>query len=170
MKSATISKVGIGTHKPLVSSSNLLAATIPLQSKASIHLFWHRIIRAIGGFVVKGIMIGCMVLAFIAAVFYVLLGAGIITVPSLASKDWQHVLVYVAGGCYILGGLLILAKKRWLWIAGLVMNTLVMAFFFIMYRNNPAVMLSLPGLGTKIPQIILEVGLVYLIATYRKKK
>ncbi len=48
------------------------------------------------------------------------------------------------------------------------MNTLVMAIFFIMYRNNPAVIFSLPGLGTKIPQIILEVGLVYLIATYHR--
>jgi hypothetical protein len=130
----------------------------------------HPIIEATGGFVMKGIMVGCMVLAFIAAVFYVLLGAGIITVPSLASKDWQHTLVYVAAGCYILGGLLILAEKRWLWIVGLVMNTLVIAFFFIMYRNNPAVMLSLPGLATKIPQIILEAGLVYLIATYQRKK
>lgn len=59
----------------------------------------------------KGLMIGCMVLAFITAVFYLLLAAGIITVPSLASKDWQHVLIYVAAGCYILGGLLILAKN-----------------------------------------------------------
>ena len=118
--------------------------------------------------ITKGIMIGCMVLAFVTAVFYVLLAASIITVPSLASKDWQHVLIYVAGGCYILGGLMIMAKKRWLWIFGLVMNTLVMVFFFIMYRNNPAVIVSLPGLGTKIPQITLEAGLVYLIAAYHR--
>jgi hypothetical protein len=113
---------------------------------------------------VKGIMIGCMVLAFIIAVFYVLLGAGIFTVPSLESKEWQRTLIYVAAGCYLLGGLLILARKRWLWIIGLVMNTLVLAFFFILYRNNPAVMLSLPALGTKIPQVILEAGLIYLSA------
>ena len=113
----------------------------------------------------KGIMIGCMVLAFIAAVFYILLAAGIITVP-LAGDGSHRAIIYVAGGCYILGGLLILAKKRWLWIVGLVINTLVIAIFFMMYRNNPAVMLSLPGLGTKIPQIILDVGLIYLIATY----
>jgi len=118
----------------------------------------------------KGIMIGCMVLAFITAVFYILLGAGIITVSSLESKEWQRTLIYVAAGCYILGGLLILARKRWLWIIGLVMNTLVVAFFFIMYRNNPAVMLSLPGLATKIPQILLEVGLIYLIAKYQRNK
>ena len=119
---------------------------------------------------VKRIMIGCMVLAFIAAVFYILLASRVITASTLESKDWQHVLIYVAGGCYILGGLLILAKKRWLWIVGLVMNTLVMAFFFVMYSKNPAVILSLPGLGTKIPQILLEVGLVYLIATYKRNK
>lgn len=118
----------------------------------------------------KGIMIGCLILAFIVAVFYILLAAGITTVPSLESKDWQRTLVYVAAGCYMLGGLLILAKKRWLWIFGLVMNTLVVAFFFMMYRSNIAVMLSLPGLATKIPQIILEAGLIYLIAKYQRNK
>lgn len=35
MKSATIVKAGIGTHKPLVTSSNLVAATKPLKS--SVH-------------------------------------------------------------------------------------------------------------------------------------
>jgi hypothetical protein len=65
---------------------------------------------------VKGIMIGCVVLAFIVAVLYVLLAAGIISVPTLGSKDWQRTLIYVAAGCYVLGGLLILVKKRWLWI------------------------------------------------------
>ncbi|RPJ63011.1 MAG: hypothetical protein EHM12_03320 [Dehalococcoidia bacterium] len=114
----------------------------------------------------KAIVIGCMVLAFTVAVFYVLLGAGIITAPSLESKEWQRTLIYVAAGCYVLGGLLVLARKRWLWIIGLVMNTLVLVFFFIMYRNNPAVMLSLPGLATKLPQVILEAGLIYLTAAY----
>jgi hypothetical protein len=118
----------------------------------------------------KGIMISCMVLAFIAAVFYLLLGAGVITAGSLMGTTVTRAFIFVAGGCYILGGLLILMKKRWLWIIGLVMNTLVMAIFFIMYSGkNPAVIFSLPGLGTKIPQIILEVGLVYLIAAYHRK-
>jgi len=118
----------------------------------------------------KAIIVSCVVLALVTAAFYVLLAAGIITVPTLESKEWQRTLVYVVAGCYVLGGLLILAQKRWLWIIGLVMNTLVMAFFFIMYSKNPAVLFSLPALGTKIPQIILEVGLVYLIATYQRKK
>jgi len=117
----------------------------------------------------KGIMISCMVLAFIAAIFYLLLGAGVITAGSQMGTPVTRAFIIVAGGCYIFGGLLILAKKRWLWIIGIVMNTLVMAVFFIMYSKNPAVIFSLPGLGTKIPQIILEVGLVYLIATYQRR-
>jgi hypothetical protein len=120
--------------------------------------------------IIKGIVIGCVVLAFIAAVFYILLASRIITASTLESKDVYRVIMYVAAGCYILGGLLILAKKRWLWITGLAMNTLVMGFFFTRYIDNPAVIVSLPGLGTKIPQIMLEVGLIYLIATYHKDK
>ena len=118
----------------------------------------------------KAIMIGCMVLAFIAAAFYLLLGAGIITAGAMKGTDMTRAFIFVAAGCYILGGLLVLARKRWLWIVGLVMNTVVMGTFFIMYGGkNPAVIFSLPGLGTKIPQIILEAGLVYLIAVYHGK-
>jgi hypothetical protein len=117
----------------------------------------------------KNAIIGCLALAFIAAVFYFLLGAGVITVPSLSAADGPPGIVYIAAGCYALGGLLILLKKRWLWIIGLIMNTLVIAFFFMMYNQKPEIMFSLPGLGTKIAQILLEVGLIYLIATYRKK-
>ena len=111
----------------------------------------------------KGIMIGCMALAFIAAAFYLLLASGIITASTLTGTPVTRAFIFTAAGCYILGGLLILAKRRWLWIIGLVMNAVVMAFFFTMYSKNPAVILSLPGLGTKIPQIILEAGLIYLI-------
>ena len=115
-------------------------------------------------------MVGCMVLASIAAIFYVLLASRVITASTLESKDWQRVLVYIAGGGYMLGGLLILIQKRWLWIVGLVINTLVMVFFFVLYRNSPAVILSLPGLGTNIPQLLLEVGLVYLIVTHKTNR
>lgn len=117
----------------------------------------------------KNGLIICLVLAFIAAIFYFLMGAGVIRVPSLSAADAPPGIVYIAAGCYALGGLLILLKKRWLWIFGLIMNTLVIGIFFMMYNQKPEIMFSLPGLGTKIAQILLEVGLVYLIATYRKK-
>jgi hypothetical protein len=115
---------------------------------------------------VKGILIACLVLSLVAAAVYFLMGADVISVDSLNTADAPPGIVFVAGGCYVLGGLLILARKRWLWITGLVMNTLVMVIFFMMYSQKPDVIFSLPGLGTKIAQILLEAGLVYLITTY----
>ena len=117
----------------------------------------------------KRIMIVCLVLALFAAAVYFLMGAGVITVPTLSSEDAPAGIIYFAGGCYALGGLLILARKRRLWIFGLVMNATVIAFFFIMYNQKSDVIFSLAGLATKIPQILLEIGLVYLIANYNKK-
>jgi len=114
-------------------------------------------------------MVLCFVMAVIAAIFYFLTGAGIITVPSLSTESGPPAIVYIAGGCYVLGGLLIFTGKRWLWITGLVINTLVVGFFYIMYIQKPDIMLSLPGLGTKIAQILLEAGLIYLIVTYKRK-
>jgi hypothetical protein len=117
----------------------------------------------------KNTLIICLGLAFIAAIFYFLMGAHIISVPVLSAQKAPPGIVYIAGGCYVLGGLLILLRKRWLWIVGLVINTLVMVFFFTMYIQKPEVIFSLPGLGTKIAQILLEIGLVYLIIAYRGK-
>ena len=116
----------------------------------------------------KRIMIICLVLAIFAAVVYFLMATRTITVPTLSSEDKPAAIVYAAAGCYALGGLLILAKKRGLWIFGLAMNTLVIAVFFMMYNQKPDVMFSLAGMATKIPQILLEVGLVSLIVNYRK--
>jgi hypothetical protein len=119
----------------------------------------------------KGVMYICLVLSLAAAVFYFLMAAGIVTVPALKAEDSPRnvkTIVYAAAGCYVLGGLLILAGKRWLWTIGLVMNTLVMLVFFTMYAQKPEVITSLPGLGTKIAQILLEAGLVYLIINYKK--
>jgi hypothetical protein len=118
----------------------------------------------------KGAMLGCLVLALIAAAVYFLMGAGLITVPTLTTADAPPGIIYIAGGCYVIGGLLVLARKRWLWMVGLVMNTLVIVIFFMMYNQKPAIMFSLAGLATKIPQVLLEAGLVYLIATYKSQK
>jgi hypothetical protein len=58
---------------------------------------------------------------------------------------------------------LVLARLRWLWIAGAVMNALVMLFFFLMYLERPSVLLSPGGIMTKAAQLLLEVSLIYLI-------
>jgi hypothetical protein len=117
----------------------------------------------------KRIMIICLVLALVAATVYFLMAAGVISVPTLNSTDKPAAIVYTAAGCYALGGLLILTKKRWLWIFGLAMNTLVIGVFIMMYSQKSEVMFSVPGLATKISQILLEIGLVYLIAHFNKK-
>jgi hypothetical protein len=116
----------------------------------------------------KGVMIICLALAFIAAAVYLLMAAHVITIPRNMT-DAPKGIVYIAAGCYALGGLLIPLRKQWLWIFGLVMNTLVMAIFFMMYNQKPEIMFSLPGLATKLSQILLEAGLIYLVATYRRK-
>ena len=117
----------------------------------------------------KTINICLLGLAVVAAAFYLLLGFNVISVPTLNAEDAPPAITYVAAGCYIAGGLLILAGKRWLWIVGLVVNTMVIGIFFTMYSQQPQIMFSLPGLGTKVAQVLLEAGLVYLIFTYRKE-
>jgi hypothetical protein len=118
----------------------------------------------------KRIMILCLGLALISAAVYFLMGLDVISVAGVDKADAPPGIVFVAGGCYVLGGLLILSGKRWLWIIGLVMNTLVIAMFFAMYNQKPEVMVSLAGLATKIAQGLLEAGLVYMIATYRRNE
>jgi hypothetical protein len=79
------------------------------------------------------------------------------------------VIIYVAAGCYLLGGLLILLRNRWLLLFGAFINAMVILFFFNMYQSRPAVMFSPGGLVSKIAQILLEVVLIYVITrTWRK--
>ena len=73
--------------------------------------------------------------------------------------------MYVAAGGYLLGGLLILVRRRWLWIVGAVINALVILLFVMAYLNRPAVMFSPGGLITKAAQLLLEVVLLALIIT-----
>ena len=104
-------------------------------------------------------------LAATAALTYVLIGLGVLAVGDLATAEAPAVIVYVAAGGYLLGGLLILARRRWLWIVGAVINALVLLFFAMAYQDRPAVMFSPGGVATKAAQLLLEVGLLYLIVS-----
>ena len=106
-----------------------------------------------------------LALAVVTAVAYTLIALGILGVGDLQVAEDGGAIVYVAAGCYLLGGLLILLRKRWLWIVGLVINSLVILFFFNLYQNRPAVILSPGGLVSKIAQLLLELALIYLIVT-----
>jgi hypothetical protein len=106
-----------------------------------------------------------VVLALITAIAYILIALGILGVGDLQVARDGGAIVYVAAGCYLLGGLLVLLRKRWLWIVGLVINSLVILFFFNLYQNRPAVILSPGGLVSKLVQLLLELTLIYLIIT-----
>jgi hypothetical protein len=58
---------------------------------------------------------------------------------------------------------LILARRRWLWIVGAVINALVILFFINLYQDRPEVLFSPGGLVSKAAQLSLEVVLIYLI-------
>ncbi len=104
-------------------------------------------------------------LALLAAISYLLIQLGILGVGDLQTNEGPPVIVYIAAGGYVLGGLLILVGRRWLWIIGAVINALVILFFVMMYLNRPSVMFSPGGMATKIAQLLLEVCLLALIVT-----
>lgn len=114
-------------------------------------------------------MIACTVLAFIAAVVYALVGTNVVSIPRLGAEQAPIAIFYVAAGCYAVGGLLILWRRRWLWMVGLAANTFVIAIFFLAYRQEPRMMLSTAGLATKMAQVLLEAGLIYLVAAGRSR-
>lgn len=103
-------------------------------------------------------------LALAAAVAYLLIGWRILAVGDLAAADAPAAIIYAAAGCYALGGLLILARRRWLWSIGATINALVILFFIMAYQHRPEVLFSPGGLTTKAAQLLLEAGLLSLIA------
>lgn len=108
-------------------------------------------------------------LAIFTALAYVLMALNLLGVGDLQMDERPATIIYVAAGCYLIGGLLILLRNRWLLIFGAFINALVILFFFNLYQDRPAVMFSPGGLISKIAQILLEVTLIYVIAVNWKK-
>lgn len=116
---------------------------------------------------IKTTMIASTVLASIAAAVYVLVGTNVVSIPKLGAEEAPVAIWYIAAGGYLAGGLLVLWGRRWLWMVGLAANTLVISIFFLAYHQKPEMMLSTAGLATKIAQVLLEAGLIYLVAARR---
>jgi hypothetical protein len=116
------------------------------------------------------IMWTAVVLALFTALSYILIQFKVLGVGDLQESDKPVGIIYVAAGCYLLGGLLILTRNRGLLLFGAFINAMVIVFFYNMYQNRPAVMLSPGGLVSKIAQILLEVALVYVIVVNWKKE
>lgn len=108
-------------------------------------------------------------LATFTALAYILMALNLLAVGDLQMDERPATIIYVAAGCYLLGGLLILLHNRWLLIFGAFINAMVILFFFNLYQDRPAVMFSPGGLISKIVQILLEVTLIYVIAANWKK-
>lgn len=117
----------------------------------------------------RSLMLGAVGLALLAALAYVLIALHVLGIGDFTAAEGPAGIVFVCAGCYLLGGLLILLRKRWLWMVGAGINALVVLAFFMAYQSRPAVMFSPGGLATKIAQILLEVALVVLIVKAAKK-
>ncbi len=102
-------------------------------------------------------------LAWLTAVIYLFIESGLVGVGDLAPEEGSSAIVFAAAACYALGGLLILLRRRWLWLIGAVINGLVIWFFLSMYAERPLVLLSPGGVSSKVAQILLEAALIYLI-------
>ena len=102
-------------------------------------------------------------LALLAALAYMMIAWDFLSIGDLQTAKAGVVIIYVAAGSYLLGGLLIRLRQRWLWIIGAVINALVILFFINLYQERPAVMFSPGGVATKVAQLLLEVMLIYLI-------
>lgn len=107
-------------------------------------------------------------LALFTAFSYILIQFKVLGVGDLQGGEKPAGIIYVAAGCYLLGGLLILLRNRWLLLFGAFINVMVILFFFSMYQNRPAVMFSPGGLVSKIAQVFLEVALIYVIIAFWK--
>jgi hypothetical protein len=53
--------------------------------------------------------------------------------------------------------------KKWLRLSLSIVNALIILIFFQMWSGRPDILASAAGLGTKISQFLLEIGLIYLI-------
>ena len=105
--------------------------------------------------------------AWLAALAYLLLALDVLGAGGLEADEGSASVVFVAAGCYAVGGLLIVLRRRWLWIAGAVMNALVLLMFFSVYAERPSILLSSGGLATKVPQILLALALLALAVRRR---
>jgi hypothetical protein len=102
-------------------------------------------------------------LATFTALAYLLMVWNVLGIGDLQMNEKPAGIIYFAAGCYLVGGLLILLRKRWLLLFGAFINAMVVLFFFNLYQNRPDVIFSPGGLISKILQIALEIALIYVI-------
>ena len=108
-------------------------------------------------------------LAIFSALAYMLMAFNVLGVGDLKMDEKPAGIIFIAAGCYFLGGWLIMLRNRWLLLFGAFINAMVILFFFNLYQDRPAVMFSPGGLTSKVAQILLEAALLYVIAVNWRK-
>ncbi len=108
-------------------------------------------------------------LALVTALTYILIASNVLGVGDPQVVRDGGPIIYLAAVCYLLGGLLILLRNRWLLIFGAFINFMVILFFFSMYQSRPEVMFSPGGFISKLAQLLLEILLVLMLVTNWKR-
>ncbi len=117
----------------------------------------------------KLVVWGTLAMALVAALAYVLMGMGIIHPGNLADGSMPS-FFYVIPAAYVIMGVLVLSRWRWVRITEAVVVIFTIGVFYAKYFNQPDVMWSAPGLITKIAQVLMLTGLIYLLVKSKPVK
>jgi hypothetical protein len=112
---------------------------------------------------------GCITMAVVAALTYILMGLGVLVPGNLETGEGGF-MPYLIGAAYLIMGVLIVSKWRWIKIASAAIVLITIIGFYAMYTDQPDVMWSAPGIITKIAQLLMLAGLIYLIVKSRAPK
>ena len=70
----------------------------------------------------KNVTLAAVALAILTAIAYVLIASNVLGVGDPQVAQDGGMIIYVAAGCYLVGGLLILLRNRWLLLFGAFIN------------------------------------------------
>lgn len=104
------------------------------------------------------------VLALAAGIVYTLIAQKVLAIGNVQVEETDGAsFFYMVAMAYFIAAALLPVRNRWLWLAGGVMNSLVILFYVQTNGNRPDLLWSPGGLISKAVEAGLEVVLVYLI-------
>jgi hypothetical protein len=110
----------------------------------------------------RTIIWGTLAMALVAALAYILMGAGVLTPGNLDTGSGGGI-AYLIGAAYFAMAVCIVLKWRAVRIIEAIIVLFTIVVFYGKYAGQPDVMWSAPGLITKIAQVLMLAGLLYLI-------
>ena len=112
---------------------------------------------------------GSLTMALVSAVVYVLMGIGVMHSGNLTG-DSMPSFFFIIPLAYLLMGILLLSRWRWIRVVDAILVLFTIIVFYARYADQPDVMWSAPGLITKIAQVLMLAGLIYLLVKTRGQK